>query len=110
MGDRPIIKTELIDVLNDSPLCGEHYNRNLSAQTNRQKATAAAAKALEGDDALPEGHASVALVALWFDWEWTRAQVEFERALKLNPGYAAAHQWYCWYLAAMGKFEQAEAE
>jgi len=206
MGDRLIIKTELIDVLNDSQLWGEQYNRKLSdileleeeisreiseklrikltgedkkrltkrhtrntdayqaylkgryywnrrtpeslqkaiqsfeqatsvdsnyapaysgladsyallnyygifpSKTIRPKATTAAEKALKADEVLAEAHASVALVAFWFDWEWVRAQIEFERALKLNPGYAAAHQWYCWYLAAMGKFEQAADE
>jgi tetratricopeptide (TPR) repeat protein len=76
----------------------------------RPKATAAAAKAIMADDALAEAHASTALVAFWYEWDWLRARIEFERALTLNPSYATARQWYCWYLCAIGQFEEAEKQ
>lgn len=69
----------------------------------------AAQKALDVDDTLAEAHASLALTKFWYDWDWVGAEVEFEQALSLNPAYATAHQWYCWFLAAMGRFDAAQA-
>ncbi len=66
-------------------------------------AKAAALKSIEADDSLAEAHASMGLTRFWYDWEWLEAEFEFERAIELNPAYATARQWYCWYLAAMGR-------
>ncbi len=74
------------------------------------KARAAAIKALEIDDDLAEAHASLALVKVFFDWDWTGAEAEYRRAIELNQGYASAHHWYGWYLALMGRLDQATAE
>lgn len=76
----------------------------------RPRVSEAVKRALEVDDALAETQASAALAAFWFDWDWPRAQLEFERAIVLNPGYASARQWYCWYLCAVGEFERAEKQ
>lgn len=67
------------------------------------RAKAAAERALKVDEALSETHASVAMVAFWYDWDWLRAQIEFDTAIRLNPGYASAHEFYGWYLVAMGQ-------
>jgi tetratricopeptide (TPR) repeat protein len=64
---------------------------------------AAATKALELDDKLAEPHASLAWAKAVYDWDWSGAQREFERALDLNPNYASAHQWYATYYNAMGR-------
>jgi tetratricopeptide (TPR) repeat protein len=74
------------------------------------KAAAAAERALELDDSLSEGHASLALVRFWYEWDWKGAEEEFLRAIELNPSYAVAHQWYASYLNAMGRLEEAQAE
>lgn len=74
------------------------------------KARAAAVKALEIDDDLAEAHASLALVKVFFDWDWSGAETEYRRAIELNPGYASAHHWYGWYLALMGRLDQATVE
>jgi len=42
---------------------------------------AAAAKALELDPTLAEAHASLAGNKIGFDWDWSGARTEFERAL-----------------------------
>jgi TolB-like protein/Tfp pilus assembly protein PilF len=68
----------------------------------------AAARALELDDSISEGHASLALVRFWYEWDWTGAEEEFLRAIELNPSYAAAHHWYASYLNAMGRLEEAQ--
>jgi len=74
------------------------------------KAKSAAEKSLEADQGLSEAHASMALVKFWFDWEWSGAEIEFTRSIELNPSYATAHQWYCWFLAAMGRHEESIGE
>jgi Flp pilus assembly protein TadD len=67
-------------------------------------------KALELDDALAEAHASLAQVMSNYDWNWSGAEREFQRAIALNPNYATAHQWYSFHLWKTGRFEEAIAE
>jgi TolB-like protein/DNA-binding winged helix-turn-helix (wHTH) protein/Tfp pilus assembly protein PilF len=74
------------------------------------KARAAALRALELDDNLAEAHASRALIAQNFDWDWTTAEREYRRAIQLNPNYATAHHWYAECLALQGRFEEASFE
>ena len=74
------------------------------------KAHAAASKALELDPTIAEGHAELGLVEFYYDWDWPRSEQEFQRAIELNPNYATAHQWYGYYLAAMGRFPEALEE
>jgi TolB-like protein/Tfp pilus assembly protein PilF len=74
------------------------------------KAHSAANKALELDPTIAEGHAELGLVEFYYDWDWTRSEQEFRRAIELNPNYATAHQWYGYYLAAMGRFQEALEE
>ncbi|MGH9684631.1 MAG: winged helix-turn-helix domain-containing protein [Candidatus Acidiferrales bacterium] len=58
------------------------------------KARAAALRALELDDNLPEAHTALALIVQNYDWDWQTAEKEYRRAIELNPSYATAHQWY----------------
>ena len=74
------------------------------------KAKAAAQKAVDADPALAEAYTSRAFVKLAYDWDWLGAQNDFQQALKLNPKYPTAHQWYASYLMQMGKFSLAKAE
>jgi serine/threonine protein kinase/TolB-like protein/Tfp pilus assembly protein PilF len=74
------------------------------------KAKAAAQRALEMDDTLAEAHASLALVKAFYEWDWAGAETEYQRAIELNPGYASAHHWYGWYLALVGRLDEAIAQ
>ena len=74
------------------------------------KAKAAALTALQLDSTLAEPHASLGYYYLYYDWNWERADLEFQRALALNPSYATAREWYSLYLAAMGRLDSAEAQ
>ena len=74
------------------------------------KAKAAAQKAVDADSTLAEAYTSRAFVRLAYDWDWLGAQSDFQQALKLNPKYPTAHQWYASYLMQMGKFSRAKAE
>ena len=48
------------------------------------KAKAAVARALELDDTLSEGHATLAYIKTYYDWDWAGAEIEFRRSLALN--------------------------
>lgn len=74
------------------------------------KARAAAIKALEIDETLPEAHASLGLVKLYYDWDFVEAGNEFRRAIALKPGSALSHQRYGLYLDNMQRPEEAKRE
>lgn len=74
------------------------------------QARAAALKALALDDALADGHVSLAFIRSRFDWDWAGAEAEFKRALALNPGHAPSRQWYAMFLASRARFDEALAE
>ncbi|MGH7712093.1 MAG: protein kinase domain-containing protein [Gemmatimonadaceae bacterium] len=69
----------------------------------------AALRAIELDPSLAEGHASLGLVRLNYDWDWTGAEREFRAAIELNPSYSTARQWYSSYLSSMARFDEAIA-
>jgi serine/threonine-protein kinase len=74
------------------------------------KAITEAETALRLDNNLAEAHAALAYAQFRGQWNWRKAEEEFKEAIRLNPNYASAHQWYANYLAAMGRFDEAEAE
>jgi adenylate cyclase len=75
------------------------------------RAKEAALKALEIDDTLAEAHIPLAVVKAAYDWDWSGAENEFQRAIALNPGSARAHQAYGFILlGGTGRFEEAIAE
>jgi TolB-like protein/Flp pilus assembly protein TadD len=73
-------------------------------------AKAAAGRALEIDDSLAETHTSLAWASFIFDWNWSAAEKEFDRAIELNPNYSIAHFWRGVYLTAMGRISEALVE
>lgn len=70
----------------------------------------AATKALELDDKLAEAHASLALVTWAYDWDLEKSGRHFKRAIQLNKNYTQAHEWYTYYLASQGRFDEAVRE
>lgn len=74
------------------------------------QAKAAAEKALEIDESLAEAHVSITQVKEFYEWDWSRAEKEYKRAIELNPKYATAHQWYAEYLSILGRHNEAMAE
>lgn len=73
-------------------------------------AKAAALKALELDEMLAEAHAALALVKLYYEWDWAGVEQAFRRALELNPNIPEAHRHYAWYLVLIGRLDEAIAE
>jgi tetratricopeptide (TPR) repeat protein len=82
----------------------------LPASKFMPEARAAALKALELNDKLPEAHTALALVVQNYDWDWQAAEKEFKRAIELNPNYATAHHWYAEHLGFRGRFGEAFRE
>ncbi len=74
------------------------------------KAKAAAEKALAIDDSDADAHLSLAIEKHWYEWKWAEAESEFKRALELNPNKSEAHVFYAWFLAVMGRKDEAVAE
>jgi TolB-like protein/Flp pilus assembly protein TadD len=74
------------------------------------KAITEAETALRLDNNLAEAHAALAYAKFRGEWNWRKAEEEFKEAIRLNPNYASAHQWYANYLAAVGRFDEALAE
>jgi TolB-like protein/Tfp pilus assembly protein PilF len=78
------------------------YYGFLSGRDGIPKARAAAQKAVELDDTLAEGHASLGYVNLMWDMNWAEADKQFQRAIELDGSYSTAHHWYALLLAARG--------
>jgi DNA-binding winged helix-turn-helix (wHTH) protein/tetratricopeptide (TPR) repeat protein len=76
-------------------------------RTANADARSAALSAIQLDPTLAEPHASLGMIEFFTDWNLPGAELEFERALRLNPNYATGHHWYALDLAAMGRFPQA---
>jgi serine/threonine protein kinase/tetratricopeptide (TPR) repeat protein len=75
-----------------------------------QKAKPAVAKALELDDNLAEAHAVLGWIKASYEWDWAGAEREYKRAIELNPSSQMAHDGYSYYLAWLGRFDEAIAE
>jgi serine/threonine-protein kinase len=84
--------------------------RPSTVETTIRQAREAALIALDLDDSLAEGHASLAFIKFRFDWDWRQAEAEFARALALNPGHAPSRQWHALFLASRSRFDAALAE
>lgn len=74
------------------------------------KAKEAAIKALEIDESLAEAHTSLAFINFRWDWDRVEAEREFLLAIRHQPSYPPAHQWYSSYLVALERFDEAIAE
>lgn len=74
------------------------------------KAEEAARKALVLDGSLAEAHVSLGYSEMVYEWNLPEAQKEFARALQLRPDYATAHQFYAYYLTALGNLDGAITE
>jgi tetratricopeptide (TPR) repeat protein len=82
----------------------------LSPREAFPKAKVAAIRAVELDSTLAEPYVSLAWSSFVFDRDWTTAENQFQRALRLNPTYPNAHQYYGAFLSSMGRFDEAIRE
>ena len=82
----------------------------LPPQEAAPRAKEAAAKAVLLGPELSEAHTSLAFALEMSSWDWGGAEREYRRALRLNPSYATAHQWYGYHLLTVGRNDEAIAE
>lgn len=83
------------------------YSNYVSPADSFVRAKAAASKAIELDPDLAEAHASYGYATMYYDWDFGRAEREFQAALGLNPNSPQAHQWYAYLLTAMERPSEA---
>jgi serine/threonine protein kinase/tetratricopeptide (TPR) repeat protein len=74
------------------------------------RARAAAERAVQLDQSLPEGHSALGLVRAWYDWDFAAGEKDFRRAIELNPNNADAHRVYGDLLIVRQQSERALAE
>ncbi len=66
--------------------------------------------ALALDASLAEAHWAMAQLLFGFDWNGPRAELEFKRAMELDPGFEEARHLYAIHLMHDGRMAEAEAE
>jgi len=73
------------------------------------KARDAAQRAVELDGALSDARLSLAHFRMHM-WDWKDADLEFKKALALDPSNAAAHRMYAAYLVSLSRHQEALEE
>lgn len=62
------------------------------------------------DDMLADAHLALAMTLQWYEWDWATAEREFKRAIELKPNDSRPRGYYSWFLAPLGRHEEAIAE
>jgi tetratricopeptide (TPR) repeat protein len=96
--------------LSDAYLWAGYNEGVLTASEARPKAKDAAEKAIQLDNNSAEGHTSLAVFKLFYEYDWAGCESEFRRAIALNPNYAFAHDQFGLGLAFQGRFVESAAE
>jgi serine/threonine protein kinase/tetratricopeptide (TPR) repeat protein len=86
------------------------YWANVPPHEAYPKAKEFAKRALAIDEEIGEAHAALGLVYTFYDWNWTEAERELTKALKLNPSSAIIHMGYSWFLSLTKRHEEAIIE
>ena len=76
----------------------------------REYAKPAVYKSIELDGTIAETHASLAVYLMFCEWEFVKAEAEFEEAIRLNPNYTLARHFYAVNLVLIGSHDEAIAE
>jgi TolB-like protein/tetratricopeptide (TPR) repeat protein len=71
------------------------------------KGSSAAAQAIAYDPSLAEAYAAMGQIVQNFEWDLRGAESYYQRALKYQPGYTTAHQWYAETLMLLGRYAEA---
>jgi serine/threonine protein kinase/tetratricopeptide (TPR) repeat protein len=72
------------------------------------KAREEALKAIQIDSSAAEGHVSLGIIKLLYDWDWAAAEQELRRAIELSNSPYVRH-WYAHYLESIGQLPEATA-
>ncbi len=108
------IKKDENFVLAYSGLANSYVTLGLTGIMNPKEAYEAAKKyssiAHEMDASLTEAHIALALVKMFYEWDWNGAEKCFKKALELNTGAAYLHYNYSLYLRAIGNIQECVEE
>jgi TolB-like protein/DNA-binding winged helix-turn-helix (wHTH) protein len=74
------------------------------------KAKEFALMALSLDPTLADAHSELGSIELFYDWDWSAAQQEFQRTMELNPNHVWARLWHARGLVTSGRTDEAVAE
>ena len=74
------------------------------------RAKAAALRAIALDDSLAGGHLALAFEQFYWEWNASKAEREFRRALQLDPQSAMAHHWHANFNLHLGDLQGALVE
>lgn len=85
-----------------------NYN-SMRSKEARTMAKVSAQDAIRSDDNLAESHAALGVTLHKYDWNWTTAEQEYQKAILLNPEYAQSYYWYSDLLAINKRFDKAIA-
>ena len=83
------------------------YVRQTPPQVAFPKAKAAAQRAIQIDPSLGAAHVSLGLALCLYEWDWSGADRAFRRAIELAPSEGGSHWWYSFFLASMGRHDEA---
>ena len=85
-----------------APINGDADPRQLAPQARRT-----AERAIAADGLLAEAQTAAGAVHFWFDWDWTRAEAMFKKAVASDPNYAFARRMVGIVLAHAGRHDEA---
>jgi tetratricopeptide (TPR) repeat protein len=86
------------------------FYQHLNPEEAFPNATRSAEKALDLDPGLSDALATIAYTKLYYEWDWAAAEDGFRQAIRANPRYPVAHQWYGNLLVVLGRTEEATTE
>ena len=68
------------------------------------------AQALSLDSGLAEAYHYQAAISFQYDWDWAATEMNAVKAISLNSSLAPAHYFYAYFLAVMGRLDEAILE
>lgn len=85
-------------------------HRKITMQEAEAKARPGIMRALAIDDTSAQAHNALAELKYQYEFDWPGAEVEFKKAVELNPNVAWVRQAYGWFLMSAGRFDEATVE
>ena len=74
-------------------------------------AKTAVRRAIELDESIAEGHATLGVILALYDWDWASAEREFVRSIEINGSSPASRDVYAfYYLRPVGRIDDAIVE
>lgn len=67
-------------------------------------------KAIELDSTLSEAYTARAEIHDWYFYDWSKAEIDYQRALGLNPNNGTAHLYKALHLVACRRYDEAMTE